>query len=561
MTRPGSILLVEDTRSDALLYAALLRAGDPARQVDHAPTLEAALAMLDRGGYAAVLLDLGLPDSQELEGLQLIVAHHPDLAVVVLTGREDDGLGERAIAAGAQEYLRKGEAKGEVIERVLRHAQGRKAMENRVREAAVELHVLFDRNPMPVFVFDEASLRMRAANAAALEFYGWEHDEFLQRTALDIRPPHEHGRFLSALHGPPARFREADWTHMHRDGRLMQVQVNNEPIRFRGRDCRMVIVRDVTREREAEWARQRGDQRLATLADALPLLLMFVDRELRVEFINSGWTVELRRPAERILGQPVVGLIREPAASHFAQGLETARGGVAHNVEFEDPGEDGVRTWAATFIPQRGHAGGVEGIHVMLRDVSLEKAHRQELLRRSQQDPLTGCLNRAGFQLHGGQAWEEAARLGHPLVVYFFDLDGFKEINDTLGHAAGDGMLQTAARRLGECLRPDDLLARLGGDEFAVIARNLPDAAGAQRLGEKLIEAVGAAPVRSAAGELMETSCSVGYCVADPALVSLSQALRCADEALYAAKRAGKGQAVKWQPRPAGAAAAISPAP
>ena len=196
MTRPGSILLVEDTRSDALLYAALLRAGDPARQVDHAPTLEAALAMLDRGGYAAVLLDLGLPDSQELEGLQLIVAHHPDLAVVVLTGREDDGLGERAIAAGAQEYLRKGEAKGEVIERVLRHAQGRKAMENRVREAAVELHVLFDRNPMPVFVFDEASLRMRAANAAALEFYGWEHDEFLQRTALDIRPPHEHGRLV-----------------------------------------------------------------------------------------------------------------------------------------------------------------------------------------------------------------------------------------------------------------------------------------------------------------------------------------------------------------------------
>src|SRR5690606_37021121 len=334
---------------------------------------------------------------------------------------------------------------------------------------------------------------------------------------------------------------------------------NNEPIRFRGQDCRMAIVRDISREREAESARRRGDQRLATLADALPLLLMFVDRELRVEFINSGWTRELRRPAGEILGQPVVGLIREPAASHFASGLETALGGVAHNVEFEDPNEDGVRTWAATFIPQRGHTGDIEGIHVMLRDISLEKAHRQELVRRAQQDPLTGCLNRAGFQLHGGHAWAEAASVGQPVAVYFFDLDGFKEINDTLGHATGDAMLQSAAARVAACMRPDDLLARLGGDEFAVLARNVTDDAGARCLAGKLIEAVGGSGPGTP-----ETSCSVGYCIADPAGVTLSKALRRADEALYAAKRAGKGRAVKWQPRPVQEAAedsAVSPAP
>lgn len=559
MTRAGAILLVEDTRSDALLYAALLRAADPSREVRQAASLAEAMALLEDGGYAAVLLDLGLPDSQDLEGLQEIVAHYPDLAVVVLTGREDDGLGERAIAAGAQEYLPKQEARGEVIERVLRHAQGRKAMENRLREAAVELHVLFDRNPMPVLVYDQASLRMRAANAAALEFYGWRHDEFLQRTALDIRPAHEHARFLSALHGPAAGFRDVDWTHMHRDGRLMQVRVNDEPIRFRGSHCRMVIVRDVTREREAESARRRGDQRLATLADALPLLLMFVDRELRVEFINSGWTSELRRPAGEILGQHVVGLIREPAASHFARGLETARGGVAHNVEFEDPDEDGTRTWAATFIPQRGPAGAVEGIHVMLRDVSREKAHRQELVRRAQQDPLTGCLNRAGFQFHGGQAWDAAASMGQPVVVYFFDLDGFKDINDKLGHAAGDAMLQAVAARLGDSMRPDDLLARLGGDEFAVIALNVADAVGARCLAEKLIDVVTA----NTSGA-PETGCSVGYCIADPATTSLSKALRRADQALYAAKRAGKGRAMEWSPAAVEApeeSAEVSPAP
>lgn len=559
MTGLDAILLVEDTRSDALLYAAVLRAAEPSRRVDHAGSLGEAMAMLEGGGYGAVFLDLGLPDSSDLDGLEKIVARHPDLAVVVLTGREDRGLGERAIAAGAQEYLRKDETKPEVMERVLRHARRRKALENRLRQAAAELHVLFDRNPLPVFVFEERSLGIRAANAAALEFYGWDHDRFLQMTALDIFPRHEHQQFRAALDGLAARFCDTEWTHLHSSGRRMQVQVNNEPIRFRGQDCRMAIVRDISREREAESARRRGDQRLATLADALPLLLMFVDRELRVEFINSGWTRELRRPAGEILGQPVVGLIREPAASHFASGLETALGGVAHNVEFEDPNEDGVRTWAATFIPQRGHTGDIEGIHVMLRDISLEKAHRQELVRRAQQDPLTGCLNRAGFQLHGGHAWAEAASVGQPVAVYFFDLDGFKEINDTLGHATGDAMLQSAAARVAACMRPDDLLARLGGDEFAVLARNVTDDAGARCLAGKLIEAVGGSGPGTP-----ETSCSVGYCIADPARLTLSKALRRADEALYAAKRAGKGRAVKWQPRPVQEAAedsAVSPAP
>ncbi|MFZ7096753.1 diguanylate cyclase domain-containing protein [Luteimonas dalianensis] len=552
MTRPDTILLVDDTRSDALLYSALLRAAKPPRTVEHAPTLEAALAMLETGGYSAVLLDLGLPDSEGLEGLERITARHPDLAVVVLTGREDDGLGERAIAAGAQEYLLKSEARPDILERVIRHAEARQALENNAREAAAELHVLFDRNPMPVFVFEVESLRMRAANAAALEFYGWTHEEFLRLTALDIRPEREHHLFLSTLRDKPERFLGVEWTHMNRDGRLLTVKVNNEPIRFQGHDCRMVIVRDLSRERAAESARRRGDRRLATLADALPLLLMFLDRKLRVEFINSGWTRELRRPAGEILGQPVLELIREPAACHFAEGLEIARAGVEHTVEFDDPDETAIRTWAATFIPQHDHAGGVDGIHVMLRDVTLDKAYRQDLARRAEQDPLTGVLNRAGFQRYGAQAWAETARQGRRLGVFYFDLDDFKEINDSLGHAAGDGLLQEVAARVGECVRADDLVARLGGDEFAVIARHVSRPDAARRMADKLIAAVGAASLQHGPGDApVHASCSVGYCIVDPAQVTPSQALKRADEALYAAKRAGKGRAAAWPgPRP-----------
>src|SRR5699024_274706 len=114
----------------------------------------------------------------------------------------------------------------------------------------------------------------------------------------------------------------------------------------------------------------------------------------------------------RIIGQPVLEVLSGPAVTHFAGGLASAREGVEYSVDFDDPDETAIRTWNAVFIPQLDQAGQVDGVHVMLRDISLEKAHRQELVRRAERDPLTGALNRAGLQTHGGQAWKEAARHG-----------------------------------------------------------------------------------------------------------------------------------------------------
>ena len=687
MGRAETILLVDDTRSDAALYSAVLRrACHPPREVEHAPSLGAALRMLENARYAAVLLDLGLPDSEDLQGLEAIVARYPELPVVVLTGRDGD-LGERAIAAGAQDYLRKSDAKPGMLDRALRLAQARQELENRERQAREELlqsrrqlaeserryrdifessmglicthslgGVLLSVNPAAaqVFAVEPEDLVGRRLHGFVPDAAHTQVDAYLQRIREqgadqglvpvmvngELRIWRYHNRLLDREGGqvvlglahdvterqriarelraktaeleavndaaplgllrtdaqgrctyvnrawqrlaglsqeqslgdgwirsvhPEDRERvvtewERTWRagdrfsgkqrFMHIDGRTVWCEVHASPMLIDGRITGyFATAQDVTAEHLAETARRRGDRRLATLADALPVLLMFVDRDMRVEFINSGWTGELHRPEDQIIGQPLLELVSAPVADHFAAGLESAYAGIEHGVDFDDPGDTAIRTWNAVFIPQSDQDGHVDGVHVMLRDVTLEKAHRQELVRRAEQDPLTGTFNRAGFEAHGGHAWREAARQGRPLGVFFFDLDGFKEINDSLGHASGDGLLQEVAARVRDSLRADDIIGRLGGDEFAVIARHVGGAGAAQVVAEKLIAAVSASTRQVAAGadDTLQASCSLGYCVADAADVSLAQALQRADQAQYAAKRAGKGRAVQWQ--------------
>jgi diguanylate cyclase (GGDEF)-like protein len=123
---------------------------------------------------------------------------------------------------------------------------------------------------------------------------------------------------------------------------------------------------------------------------------------------------------------------------------------------------------------------------------------REELARMSRTDPLTGCLNRRGFEERARRAVESAAQAGGSLAVVLVDLDGFKQVNDTSGHAAGDLVLQQTAERLTAAARPGDLIGRLGGDEFALLVHRV-DARGAEIAAERF-EAALAGITRASVG-------------------------------------------------------------
>ena len=166
------------------------------------------------------------------------------------------------------------------------------------------------------------------------------------------------------------------------------------------------------------------------------------------------------------------------------------------------------------------------------------KREAEELAHRALHDDLTGLPNRTLFHDRLEIALKRTQRERTLLGVFFIDLDGFKPVNDTYGHDAGDALLVEIARRLRAVVRPADTVARLGGDEFAVLSEAVEGEAGAVRIAERLITAV-AEPFAVAGGAARVTS-SVGIALADEPLYP-DVMLRAADEAMYAAKAAGGG--------------------
>jgi diguanylate cyclase (GGDEF)-like protein len=175
--------------------------------------------------------------------------------------------------------------------------------------------------------------------------------------------------------------------------------------------------------------------------------------------------------------------------------------------------------------------------------LKVEIAEREESEARSQylayHDSLTGLGNRLLFKEQLEEALKDVSAASHPLAVLFLDLDGFKAVNDTLGHSIGDLLLKSVATKLRDILPRTDRIARLGGDEFAILQISAAQPGSSIALAEKIIEVVGQA--NSIDGHDLTVGASVGIAVARPGDISTENFLKSADLAMYSAKSGGRG--------------------
>jgi len=184
----------------------------------------------------------------------------------------------------------------------------------------------------------------------------------------------------------------------------------------------------------------------------------------------------------------------------------------------------------------------IEGIVLNIRDVSERKAFEDELEHQAFHDTLTGLPNRALFRNRVEHALASRRRDHMPVAVLFLDIDDFKFVNDSLGHAAGDQLLLEIGRRLEDCMRPVDTAARLGGDEFAILIRDSESELHAVEIAQRVMGAVTSPIVLE--GRDVHVAGSVGIAFSDQNMVTARDAeelLRNADAAMYMAKEAGKG--------------------
>lgn len=198
----------------------------------------------------------------------------------------------------------------------------------------------------------------------------------------------------------------------------------------------------------------------------------------------------------------------------------------------------------ANIIALRNKDGSPYRYIAQFSDIT-EKKQKDELIHwQANYDPLTNLPNRRLFHDRLGQAIKLAHRKNLPLALLFIDLDHFKEINDTLGHATGDALLMEATRRLSSCIREADTVARLGGDEFTVILPDIGNQSQSSRIAENIVEKL-AQPFYFIGDETPHhISASIGIALYPQDAHDLPGLLICADKAMYAAKGAGRNRYV-----------------
>jgi diguanylate cyclase (GGDEF)-like protein len=240
------------------------------------------------------------------------------------------------------------------------------------------------------------------------------------------------------------------------------------------------------------------------------------------------------RPQE-LIGKSVSAFRGSLDTGMFIDYLRQATENGVYENEIDVPGNTGLRLrWAHLKIIRSG-----ENLAVRLRDVSETKAHVAELKRRGNEDVLTGLPNRHWIQGYLPAALEQAQQKGEHLALLFIDLDNFKKVNDTAGHAAGDELLKHAAQRLQEAVRPHDTVVRFGGDEFVVIIEGIAHRMDAAHVAARIGVAFRQSFRLSQGVHVAGTSIGIAMFPIDGA--DTATLLEKADIAMYSVKTSGKG--------------------
>jgi diguanylate cyclase (GGDEF)-like protein/PAS domain S-box-containing protein len=293
--------------------------------------------------------------------------------------------------------------------------------------------------------------------------------------------------------------------------------------------------------------RERSDSRVQRLVQNASDVITICDAGSTIRYQTPSVERVLGWRAEELVGSRLVELVHPDDVDQVGVLFSaTGRQRQGDAVECRVRRKDGSWMVAETVAAEVDEAG-VRDLVLTTRDVTDRKALEEQLTHQAFHDDLTGLANRALFTDRVDHALTRRDRSPSSMALLLLDLDDFKDVNDSLGHAAGDELLQVVAERLSGCLRASDTAARLGGDEFAVLLEDLDDTTKAGDLAERVLVAL-RHPVTLQDRQVVP-SASVGIALVDPdRRQDAEELLRNADVAMYTAKRQGKGRAEFFMP-------------
>lgn len=386
---------------------------------------------------------------------------------------------------------------------------------------------------------------VREWNAQAAKMFGWSKEEAFG-TALDelIIPPRFHeahhrgiAHYLATGEGPVLN-RHIELPALRRDGTEIPVELTITVQRDGDRIEFPCFMRDISERKRAEAALLHQRETLRALTDTLPALVAFVDRDERYQFCNRQYKTMLGIEPESMIGRTLHEFYGDELYQRIKPHIDAALAG--HPVVYERTIQTaiGLRHQECRHIPQTDDDGRPNGFYLSAWDITERKTQELEWQSRASIDHLTGLLNRAAFEEMLALALQRHARNGAALALLYLDVDRFKHINDTYGHAAGDALLKAFAEYLKDAVRTTDFVARLGGDEFCIVLDNIKASTNAASVAEKILQMV-RTPLQFD-GHSLAISTSIGIAYAHAPTLSGAELVAQADAALYKAKQAGR---------------------
>lgn len=549
LVKPHRILVVEDESTIAMYLRTYLE--DFGYEVvgleSSAPE---AIAAADRLKPDLVMMDVIIRGPMDGIAAAEAIRRRHNIPVLFLTAYGDTKTLQRAKAVGPYGYLLK-PFRAEELRAMIEVALFKHGLELRLRESeqwfAKTLHCISDG-----VVATDADGAVRFMNPTAEALTGWRQEEAVGRRIEDVvRIVTENGR--EVVENPTQRaLRERRVAHLADDVLLLgrhgrEVPIDDGAALIASDDGvalgAVLVFRDVTARRRMEAALRESEERFRGAFDHVGVGMALVSTEGQILRGNQALAEMLGIAVEALPDEQLAQIVhaddRDAYLLHM-HALLSAACQVSH-LELRLRNRQEREVWSllnASLV--RDEAGAALYFVVQLQDVTARKRAEERLRQVAHYDGLTGLANRTQLGDHLTRAVALARRRRETLAVLFIDLDEFKRVNDSLGHRAGDDLLQTTAQRIRGAVRDSDMVARWGGDEFVVVAEAPGDDEQLATMARRLLVAL-AAPLRLGGHDASVTA-SVGIATWPRGGTSASDLLASADAAMYQAKEAGKNR-------------------
>ncbi|MFN0039936.1 MAG: putative bifunctional diguanylate cyclase/phosphodiesterase [Burkholderiales bacterium] len=426
-----------------------------------------------------------------------------------------------------------------------RKASGTPGMLSATNFSEQQYQHIFDSSPVPTFICDVRKLRLLEVNAAAVGEYGYSREELLKMSLTDLGQPEEAERLSAALLNPSVTGTDVGtWRHLKKGGLARDVELTSFRAQFARKPARIVVAHDITRRKRMEAVLWQDAARFGVMTRATRDGMIEWDLASDKLWHNENYQALSGFPPDE-LPQTMTDWFESVHAEDRARVQQqllsvTKSREERWNDEFRIVRKDqSVAHLLARGVVARREDGVATRLSGVLQDITARKASEERIRFLADHDELTSLPNRSLFRHSVDQAIQRAERNKKMLSILFFDLDRFKNINDSLGHDVGDEVLKAVAERLRNCLRKSDLLARIGGDEFAVLTEGLTAEDQASIVAKKILETL--AQPMMLAGRPYRPMASIGISTYPSDGRDAPALQKNADIAMYRAKEEGRG--------------------